>query len=428
MENRNGVEDSKFLFENSIPLLDFRSPFARDADRIIHSLAFTRYIDKTQVFSFEPNDLISHRIIHVYLLGRIARYIGQIMDLNLDLIDAITVGHDIGHTPFGHTGEKYLSEITRQKSGFNFLHNVQSYEWLQRLERRENSDRDYENGLNLTHQTLDGIVHHNGECFKKERLEPSFEYSFKNLKNQIDLRKKLGNKDDKADTSPATLEGCVVRFADVISYISRDIKDAIALKIIHASDFPVTPLGDSHGNIITNLMNDLIENSTYDRNEKSRYLSYSKETRDSLDDLYHNFNYPHIYKSERNTQFNPFIKKILKSVFFHSLEEIKEIYDIQAEAKSIDIRYYMHPNLRKNRIFDHHLRYVDPGLNNNIYDITSISDSEKQKLKLKIAVDYISGMTDLYCLRTFCSYEGIPFEEILEDKELSTVFKKLFFF
>ena len=129
------------LSENSE---DIRPTFFRDIDRIIHSLAYTRYIDKTQVYSFTKNDHITHRVLHVQLVSKIARTIGRSLKLNEDLIEAIALGHDVGHSPFGHKGEKYLNNICQKEKIGYFCHNAQSVRVLKDLEK-----------LNISIQTLD---------------------------------------------------------------------------------------------------------------------------------------------------------------------------------------------------------------------------------------------------------------------------------
>ena len=131
---------------------DIRTPYSRDADRIIHTRAYSRYIDKTQVFYLVENDHITHRVIHVQLVSKIARTIGRCLRLNEDLIEAIALGHDIGHIPYGHFGESCLSDLCKKHDIGKFFHNVQSVRFLDRIE-----DQD------LTMQVLDGILCHNGE-------------------------------------------------------------------------------------------------------------------------------------------------------------------------------------------------------------------------------------------------------------------------
>ena len=123
---------------------DIRPMFFRDIDKIIHSQSYTRYIDKTQVYSFIENDHITHRVLHVQLVSKVARTIGRALRLNEDLIEAIALGHDVGHTPFGHTGEKFLNEIAKKENIGYFCHNAQSVKML----------KDIDN-LNITVQTLD---------------------------------------------------------------------------------------------------------------------------------------------------------------------------------------------------------------------------------------------------------------------------------
>ena len=123
---------------------DIRPVFFRDIDRIIHSLAYTRYIDKTQVYPFTKNDHITHRVLHVQLVSKIARTIGRSLKLNEDLIEAIALGHDVGHSPFGHKGEKYLNNICKRENIGYFWHNAQSVRVLKDLEK-----------LNISVQTLD---------------------------------------------------------------------------------------------------------------------------------------------------------------------------------------------------------------------------------------------------------------------------------
>ena len=206
---------------------DLRPNYFRDIDRIIHSLSYNRYSDKTQVFSCTENDHISRRMIHVQLVSKIARTIGRALNLNEDLIEAIALGHDIGHTPLGHEGEYILDEISQRELGETFAHNIQSVRHYMYIE-----NKGY--GLNLSIQVLDGIMCHNGEILSnkympmkkdKEEFLKEYELSYKNYS----LLKKY---------SPMTLEGCVVRISDIIGYIGRDIEDAIELGQIKREEIP----------------------------------------------------------------------------------------------------------------------------------------------------------------------------------------------
>ena len=231
---------------------DYRQAFAVDVDRILHSLAYSRYIDKTQVFYLIRNDHITHRMLHVQLASKIARTIGRFLGLNEDLIEAVAIGHDIGHTPFGHDGEKFLSALCRKHGIGEYHHNVQSVHFLECVERKGA-------GWNLCLQTLDGILCHDGEVHNRD-LTPDRNKTFVDHDTELD-RKRAGAGPELVSM---TLEGCVVRFSDTISYIGRDIEDAIRLDLIRRSDLPaecVRELGDTNGSIVYALVTDVIQNS-----------------------------------------------------------------------------------------------------------------------------------------------------------------------
>lgn len=229
-----------------------RQAFAADADRILHSRAYTRYIDKTQVFCLIANDHITHRVLHVQLVSRIARTIGRYLHLNEDLIEAISLGHDIGHPPFGHDGEHFLSTLCTAHGLPPFQHNIQSVRFLDQLERQGR-------GWNLTLQTLDGILCHDGELHARP-MSPEPITTFEAFD-----RKLAAKRDNPAlNLTPATLEGCVMRLADTIAYIGRDIEDAITLGLIRRDDIPDSCrmlLGDTNGSIVYALVTDLIAHS-----------------------------------------------------------------------------------------------------------------------------------------------------------------------
>jgi dGTPase len=194
-----------------------RQAFALDADRILHSKAYTRYIDKTQVFYMVSNDHITHRVLHVQLVSKIARTIGRFLRLNEDLIEAIALGHDIGHPPFGHDGESELAKLCREHGLPPFQHNVQSVQFLEHLERKGR-------GWDLTLQTLDGILCHDGEIHS-QHLRPNRDKDFLIFDKEWAEK----SRDPAKALRPMTLEGCVVRLCDTIAYIGRDIEDAIEL-------------------------------------------------------------------------------------------------------------------------------------------------------------------------------------------------------
>lgn len=232
---------------------DIRAPFFRDVDRIIHALSYTRYADKTQVYSFKQNDHISERMLHVQLVSKVARTIGRALNLNCDLIEAIALGHDVGHTPLGHTGEALLNEISLRELGEYFAHNIQGVRHYMEVEN-------HGEGLNLSVQVLDGIMCHNGEMLSnvytpvaktKEEFLREYQDAYHDLKAS-------------SHNHPMTLEGCVVRISDIIGYIGRDIEDAIELGLFERSELPkeiTEVLGNTNSDIMNTIILDIIENS-----------------------------------------------------------------------------------------------------------------------------------------------------------------------
>jgi len=261
-----------------------RQQFSLDGDRILHSLAYTRYVDKTQVFYLIKNDHITHRVLHVQLVSKIGRTIGRLLRLNEDLIEAIALGHDIGHSPFGHDGERFLSALCESHRIGAFLHNVQSVRFLQDIERKGR-------GWNLSLQVLDGILCHDGEQHLP-RLEPNGSKGFDTLREEM-----LGKVENPSlELRPMTLEGCVVRMADAVSYVGRDIEDAIRLGLISRTDIPPDcrkVLGETNGTIVYTLVEDLVTHSL-DR----PYLSFSEPVSEALARL-KAFNEEQIYHNPR---------------------------------------------------------------------------------------------------------------------------------
>ena len=286
---------------------DYRQSFSLDVDRILHSRAYTRYIDKTQVFYLIQNDHITHRVLHVQLVSKIARTMGRFLRLNEDLIEAIALGHDIGHTPFGHDGERFLSDICQANGIGHFLHNLQSVQFLDRVERSGN-------GWNLCLQTLDGILCHDGELHN-QILEPNQYKSFESLDMEIYKKKRS----PQHPLIPMTLEGCVVRMADTISYIGRDIEDAIRLGIVKRTDLPpmcVQRLGDTNGTIVYNLVTDVIENSV-----NHDYVAFSQPISQALKEL-KRFNLERIYLNPLIKKYAEDIKCLFKFLFERFLHDV----------------------------------------------------------------------------------------------------------
>jgi len=325
---------------------DIRPNYFRDIDKIIYSNCYSRYIDKTQVFSFKNNDHITKRIIHVQLVSKIARTIGRALNLNEDLIEAISLGHDVGHVPFGHVGESILNEISLKYLDEPFKHNVQSVRNLMVLENNRK-------GINLCVQVLDGILCHNGE-----KLQKIYNYKHKTTEEFIKEYNKCYTK-EKFDLVPMTLEGCVVRLSDVIGYLGRDIEDAITLGIIDKEDIPINirkKLGENNSSIISLIINDVIINSI-----NKPYIKLSDEYYNLMNELL-DFNYKNIYaKAYTNDE-----KNKIKEMF----NDIYKSYLTDLETNNI--------NSSICKVF---LNEMNEEYKNN-------TSNER------IVIDYISGMTD----------------------------------
>jgi dGTPase len=285
---------------------DIRPPFFHDGDRIVHSRAYARYIDKTQVFYLVKNDHITHRVLHVQLVSKIARLIGRALLLNEDLVEAIALGHDIGHVPYGHDGEKYLSDICWKHGIGGFHHNIQSVRALDRIEE-----------LNLTLQVLDGILAHNGEAHDL-RVVPALDKTWEKMEYEIEERQHQAN--GHSGILPMTMEGCVVRVADTISYVGRDIEDAITLGYIAREDIPVAcseVLGSTNRDIVNNLVVDVIENSY-----NQPYIALSPATARALQAL-KEFNHERIYSNPEIKAQSAKVQRMFALLFEAFLSDLK---------------------------------------------------------------------------------------------------------
>ncbi len=257
---------------------DIRPIFLRDVDRIIYSNSYSRYLNKTQVYTYPGNDHITHRIQHVQFVSKIARTIGRALRLNEDLIEAMALGHDIGHAAFGHAGESELNRICKRENIGYFCHNAQSVRTLKDLENK-----------NISVQTLDGILAHNGEILLN-KYAPNFNKTTKDFLEDLDGAYSMDNYSKKI--RPMTLEGCVVRISDIIAYIGRDIEDAIVLGDISREELPknvIITLGNKNSMIVETLEDDLIENSI-----DKDYICFSEEIFLALKELL-KWNYENIY-------------------------------------------------------------------------------------------------------------------------------------
>lgn len=333
-----------------------RPAFIRDIEKIIHSPYYNRYADKTQVFSFYKNDDISRRALHVQIVSRIARSIGRVLNLDLDLIEAIALGHDIGHTPFGHAGERFLGKIYFERTGRYFNHNVHSVRILDKIFN-----------LNLTLQTLDGILCHNGE------LELD-EYRPVTLDNFNDFDKKVDEcyNDPGAVKRliPSTLEACVVRICDIIAYLGKDRQDAVKTKIIDSENiFNDGAIGRYNAVMINNLSVNIVENS-YGKD----YLKLDKEHFNALKECKRANNEIIYQNKEQNEKY----EKIIAPMF-------ERIYDrLLCELKSAD---------KNSVIYKHHIDYINES-NRHRKQTDYLSENTHDD----IVTDFIASMTDDYII------------------------------
>lgn len=345
-ERRNKGHDNPNLW---------RPVFIRDTEKILYLPTYNRYTDKTQVFSFYKNDDITRRALHVQLVSRIARNIGSCLGLNLDLIEAVALGHDIGHTPFGHAGESLLDKLLYEKEGIHFFHHVQSARVLDRIFRR-----------NITLQTLDGVLCHNGEIECKEyrpQKETSFEKFDRNVRNCMEIGKEASDR-----LIPSTLESCVVRICDIIAYLGKDRQDAVKTRLIDENtQFSSDEIGVYTAQIINNLTVDIIENS-YGKD----YIAMSDKAFDDLSTAKRE-NYEKIYRQEAISRV---ATEILSPMFNEVFEKI--LSDLINERTD-------------SPVYKHHIEYV-------LENTRHYEDGEDylNEDKIIIASDFIASMTDDY--------------------------------
>lgn len=328
-----------------------RTAFVRDIDKIMHCPYYNRYADKTQVFSFYKNDDITRRGLHVQLVSRIARTIGKALNLNLDLIEAIALGHDIGHTPFGHAGERFLDELLFEHTGRHFSHNIHSVRVL---------DSIYPYNISL--QTLNGIAAHDGEMELSEYYPKALD-DFETFDAQIEAC--YIDKSNVKKLVPATLEGCVMRISDIIAYLGKDRQDAEKAQLLKNKDFEPGAIGTYNAEIINNLIVNIIENSygkPYIKMDENHFEALKKAKAD---------NYMLIYKDDSvNDVLHSIIKPMMSEVYEKLLDDL-----IRGNLAS--------------PIFSHHIDYVKGAH----YTRSAPYESTEPN---QIVTDYIASMTDDY--------------------------------
>ena len=330
-----------------------RPPFLRDATRILHSREFRRLKHKTQVFLSPENDHICTRMEHVLHVASIAGVVARCLNLNPDLTEAIALGHDLGHGPFGHAGESRLDELAEAVGGFR--HELHALRVVDRL-------AGHGEGLNLTWEVRDGIVCHCGEQFDQQARPEPKDYALESLK-------KLG-------PMPATLEGCVVRMVDRVAYCGRDMEDAIAVGLITLDEVPGRArrvLGTTNGEIINTLVDDIVQQSG-ERNE----IVLGDEVFGAMQELIE-FNYERIYlhpEVEQRKGQACTILGLLWTWFLAFLQRTKRCRAMTEHDLGFDVA----------RRFQGHVEAV--GYNEN--------EADEQ-----IVLDFLAGMTDNFALRSF---------------------------
>jgi dGTPase len=338
-------------------------------------MQYNRYTDKTQVFSFYKNDDITRRALHVQLVSSIARTIGRALHLNIELIEAIAIGHDMGHTPFGHRGEKYLNKLYYENTKKYFNHNVHSVKIFKTILN-----------TNLTLQTLDGILCHNGEkAF--QHYEPS------NIKTveQFDemLKKCYDDKEYMKTLKPSTLEGCVVRIADMLAYIYKDRQDAKKANLDIRELYSGGLIGRNGRDFLRNTMTNIVKNSI-----DKPYLSMDEQVFKEIEALQED-NYEQIYN---NTNLVKPYDEVIQPMMVMVYEQLN--IDINNQNK-------------QSYVFKH---YLDHKIQGTCYkDKETISANSHE-----IVTDYIASMTDDYFIDLF--------DKLYPNHELSSQIKYVPYF
>lgn len=351
---RSGFDDSKIVRRYAVSsdhATVWRPAFVHDIDKIIHCPYYNRYSDKTQVFSLIRNDDITRRSLHVQLVSRIARTIGSALNLNLDLIEAIALGHDIGHTPFAHSGEVYLDDLYYRHAGRHFSHSIHSVRVLDGIFP-----------MNISLQVLDGIACHNGEI-ELETYLPAQRTTFADYDAMVEQCYQ-----DSACVRrlmPSTLEGAVVRISDIIAYLGKDRQDAARINLVDENSYSHTSIGSINAEIINNLVVNIIENSygqPYIRLDHAHFEALESSKAE---------NYNRIYESAATrAKLDTTAKPMMGEIYGQLLEDLRQ-------------------GKQYSPIFRHHIDYV----NRTHYQRPAAYEATEPN---QIVVDYIASMTDDY--------------------------------
>lgn len=323
------------------------TPFIRDIDKIMHSPYFSRYADKTQVYSLFKNDDMTRRSLHVQLVSRIARSIGKALHLNLDLIEAIALGHDVGHPAFAHTGEHLLDELYSANTGRRFLHNIHSVRVLDKM-----------HPYNLSLQVLNGIAAHNGELELAEyHPVPVKDFAeFDAIMERCCIDRAFADK-----IMPCTLEGAVVRISDIIAYLGKDRQDAILAKAITATEFSEAEIGTVNSEIVNNLIVNVIENSygkPYIKLDDKHFQALKRAKAENYEKIYN--------RAGKVTGTEGIVKPMMQNVYGQLLDDVRS-------------------GNTSSPIFRHHI----------LPQSQCMEGYEKTEAN-QLVVDYIASMTDDY--------------------------------
>lgn len=360
---------------------DIRSEFERDYTRILHSTAYSRLKHKTQVFFATKNDHICTRIEHVNHVSSVSYSIANYLGLNTELTQAIATGHDIGHAPFGHAGESIISNFTQKNLKYKFWHEQNSLRFADFIETLPNTNN-IETPLDLTYAVRDGIICHCGEL----------DYSpLKPRNNRIDLNRDMSC---SGEYNPYTWEGCIVKISDKISYLGRDIEDALRLKILSVSQLKKlctiskqivnSPIKEINNTVIMHsLLVSLCENSTIEDG-----LIMSKNYSKFIDDI-KEFNYENIYKHYRINNFRNYAELVLNTI----LDTLSTAYNGKSTLKKLRDYKLIYPTLYID--FSNWLKKYTSDNNLKLYNI------EVQEDYFQAIVDYVSGMTDNFAIKIF---------------------------
>jgi len=364
---------------------DIRTEFERDYNRILHSRAYRRLKNKTQVFFATKKDNICTRIEHVNHVASVSYTISKFLGLNTQLTLAIAIGHDLGHAPFGHSGERIIKDIVKRTLGYSFWHEKNSLRVIDSIETLEDS-RGVHKNMNLTYAVRDGIVSHCGEV-NEMALKPRHE--------DIDL-----NTIEKPNQyAPFTWEGCVVKIADKISYLGRDIEDALSLKILSQEQLQTLKeiAGDNYKAINnTILMHDFIIDLCKNSSPEAG-ITFSEQNLNLINDV-KSFNYKHIYKHKRLKSYERYATLILDTIF----EALQDLYSGKNTRQMIYEARYAFPVLIAS--FSEWLSKYDASERanvNQIFDNRILYNIEHKDEYILASVDFLASLTDNYAIDIF---------------------------